>query len=63
MRIQELQLMNYRPFAESPLFKFSDHFTVIVGVNGRGKTAILDGLALLLSRLLPQVSPAKSGYR
>jgi len=55
--------MNYRPFAESPLFKFSDHFTVIVGVNGRGKTAILDGLALLLSRLLPQVSPAKSGYR
>jgi len=63
MRIREVQLINYRPFSESVLFHFAEHFTVIAGVNGRGKTAILDGLALLLSRLLPQVSPARSGYR
>ncbi|RYZ85444.1 MAG: AAA family ATPase [Proteobacteria bacterium] len=33
------------------------------GINGRGKSAILDGLSLLLSRLLPQVTPARGGYK
>lgn len=63
MRIRELTLHNFRVFADQPPFRFSEHFTVIAGVNGRGKTAILDGLALLCSRLLPQVSPARSGSR
>ena len=63
MRVRELQLNNYRPFGESPAFIFGDRFSVVAGVNGRGKTAILDSLALLLSRLLPLVSPARSGYR
>ena len=63
MRIRELQLFNYRPFPETEPFQFSDQFTVIAGVNGRGKTAILDGLALILGRLLPHISPARSGYR
>ena len=63
MRIRELTLTNYRAFSEAAAFRFDDHFTVIAGVNGRGKTAILDALALVLSRLLPQVSPARSGYR
>lgn len=63
MRIRELQLFNYRPFAESEVFQFGEHFTVIAGVNGKGKTTILDGLALLLGRLLPHISPARSGYR
>ncbi len=63
MRIRELKLVNYRPFAESPDLIFGDRFTVIAGVNGRGKTAILDSIALLLSRLLPHISAARSGYR
>jgi predicted ATP-binding protein involved in virulence len=63
MRVRELQLTNYRPFAESTLFQFGEQFTVIAGVNGRGKTAILDGLATVLGRLLPHISPARSGYR
>ena len=63
MRIRELQLFNYRPFAESMTFRFSEQFTVIAGINGRGKTAILDSLSILLGRLLPNVSPARSGYR
>ena len=37
--------------------------TIIAGVNGKGKTAILESIALLSSRLLPQISPARSGYR
>ena len=63
MRIRELRLTNFRVHAEPPPFIFAEHFTVIAGVNGRGKTALLDGLALLCSRLLPLVSPARSGYR
>lgn len=63
MRIRELTLRGYRVHADPPQFHFADHFTVVAGINGRGKTALLDGLALLCSRLLPQVSPARSGYR
>ncbi len=63
MKIRELQITNYRSFADSPIFKFGEQFTVIAGVNGRGKTSILDALAILLGRLLPHVSPARSGYR
>jgi predicted ATP-binding protein involved in virulence len=63
MRIRELRLRNYRTFSEPLPFLFSEQFTVIAGVNGRGKTSLLDGLALLASRLLPHVSPARSGFR
>ena len=63
MRIRELTLHNYRVFAKTPPFKFADQFTVVAGINGRGKTAILDGLALLCSRFLPIASPSRSRYR
>ena len=63
MRIRELTLRNYRVYAEHPTFKFADRFTVVAGINGRGKTALLDGLAILCSRFLPHVSSARSGYR
>ena len=63
MRISELTLRNYRVYAEQPPFEFEDRFTVVAGINGRGKTALLEGLALLCSRLLPHVSAARSGYR
>ena len=62
MILRELVVSNYRAFRDER-FQFSERVTVIAGVNGRGKSAILDGLALLLSRLLPQVSPAKGGYK
>ena len=63
MRIREFTLHNYRVYAEHPPFKFADRFTVVAGVNGRGKTALLDGIAILCSRFLPHVSFARSGYR
>ena len=63
MKILELTLSNYRVYSKHPPFRFADRFTVIAGINGRGKTALLEGLALLCSRLLPHVSSARSGYR
>ena len=63
MKIQGLTLRNYRGYREQSSFKFADRFTVIAGINGRGKTALLEGLALLCSRLLPHVSPARRGHR
>ena len=62
MILKELVVSNYRAFRDER-FQFSERVTVIAGVNGRGKSAILDGLSLLLSRLLPQVTPAKGGYK
>ena len=64
MRIHELTLRNYRVYAEEPPFEFKDRFTVVAGINGRGKTALLEGLALLCSQFLPHVSAVRSGgYR
>ena len=63
MRIRELSPRNYRVYAEHQPFRFTDRFTVVAGINGRGKTALLDGLAILCSRFLPHVSSARSGYR
>ena len=63
MRIRELTIQNYRAFGEQKTLQFSPNFTAIAGINGRGKTSLLDGLALLASRILPHISPARSGYR
>ena len=52
MKIQNLRVNNFRGFAGERLFELSENFTVVAGVNGRGKTAILDGLALLISRMI-----------
>ena len=51
MKIRHLKVNNFRGFAGEWSFEFSERFAVVAGVNGRGKTAILDGLALLVSRL------------
>ncbi len=56
MRIRELTLVNYRAFARPAPFIFAERFTLIAGINGRGKTAMLNAIALLASRFLPLVS-------
>ena len=63
MNIRELHLENFRAFQTRKSVSFSPRVSVIAGVNGRGKTAILDALALILQRLLPQIAPARQEYR
>lgn len=52
MKVREITVTNFRGFAGERRFQLSDRFTVIAGINGRGKSSLLDGLALLLARLL-----------
>lgn len=63
MKIREFSASNYRPFRDEHNFTLSDRFTVIAGINGRGKTAILDGLALLISRLLRSLDLSEGDQR
>lgn len=51
MKIRKFTATNFRGFANENTFPVSERFTVIAGVNGRGKTSLLDGVALLVSRL------------
>lgn len=50
MHIEELHLENFRGFKELTL-KFPANLAVIIGVNGSGKSSILDPLSLLLTSL------------
>jgi predicted ATP-binding protein involved in virulence len=63
VKIRELTLHQFRGFDQPEPFTFSERFTVIAGVNGRGKTSLLDALALAMSRLLPQIAPLVRGFR
>lgn len=57
MRLREVSLTNFRCF-EQLRIEFPGDLTVLVGNNGAGKTAVLEGIAYALSRILtrlPQV--------
>lgn len=48
MRVRKLELHNFRRYEEA-FFQFNPHFNVLIGNNGKGKTAVLDALAMLLN--------------
>lgn len=47
MKIQKLHLENFRCFEDASII-FDDEMNVFVGVNGAGKTALLEAIAILL---------------
>lgn len=51
MIVTELQLSHVRAMQNAE-FKFRDGFNLVVGVNGVGKTTVLDALRVCLSRVL-----------
>ncbi len=59
MKITQLVLKNFRMF-DRARFLFHDHFTVLIGTNGSGKTTVLDALSILLNTYL-QGSGIKTG--
>lgn len=60
MRINRLDINNFRCFDERS-FTFHERFTLLVGANATGKTAVLDALAVALGAALIPVPHALSG--
>ncbi len=63
MRITKLTLQNFRNFdedAEKNTFHFPEKFTAIIGVNGKGKSSILNGLEIAAGAYLLGINEAKS---
>jgi len=46
MQIRKLRLLNYKSFADSGWLSFSSGFTVVIGKNNVGKTALLEAINL-----------------
>jgi len=55
MNVTRLKLANMRAISSAE-FKFQPGFNLIVGVNGVGKTSVLDALAVCLSAITKQVN-------
>jgi len=54
MKIKKIEFNNFRSFKHLEV-GFGDRLNVFVGVNGAGKTSILDSLAILFSRLIGRI--------
>lgn len=72
MHLLKIEIANYRGLASKDYkgdtvafqsVSFDQNFNVIIGVNGIGKTSILDAIATLLLRVLPYATPAPSRKR
>ena len=61
MKIKTLELQNFHGFEEKKL-DFSDQFTVLIGDNGIGKTALLDGLSVGLGGFLSGLNGIKTRH-
>ena len=59
MKIRRVTITNLRAL-DYAQFEFDPQFTLIVGVNGVGKSTIIEALRICLSRILPHVTPSQS---
>jgi predicted ATP-binding protein involved in virulence len=59
MQLRHLTLTHIRAFSHAEI-TFQPGMNLIVGINGVGKSTILDTLRILLSQALPQFSPSRS---
>ena len=62
MKLKQLKLIDFRPFKTLNI-EFGEQLTVLVGINGAGKTSILDALAIMLSRLFARIRSTKGTGR
>jgi predicted ATP-binding protein involved in virulence len=61
MIIRKLEVAGFRAFEQAE-FEFQPGMNLLVGVNGVGKTTVLDVLRICLSRVLPIMTSAKSKF-
>ncbi|WP_036772171.1 AAA family ATPase [Polaromonas glacialis] len=57
MQINYLSLSQFRGIQDAS-FSFKPGFNLIVGVNGAGKSSVLDALCIVLARVLPVLTPS-----
>ena len=58
MKIKRLELTSFRIF-EQVMFEFQPGMNLLVGINGVGKSSVLDALCKILSRLLPEFTASR----
>jgi predicted ATP-binding protein involved in virulence len=61
MKIHQIQLNNFRGFEEK-IIEFHPHFNVIIGINGSGKTAILEGLCVAVGSFFLGIDYAENRH-
>jgi predicted ATP-binding protein involved in virulence len=59
MKIKHLQLTWLRSFEQAE-FEFNSGMNLLVGVNGVGKTTVLDALRICLSKIFPKITNSQS---
>lgn len=62
MELQRLSLTNFRAFKQAE-FEFKPGMNLIVGINGVGKSSVLDAIRFILAQTLPKISLAKSNSK
>lgn len=59
MKIKQLSVAGLRGFDQGT-FEFDPQFTLLVGVNGVGKSSVLEALRVSLSRVLPKFTASRA---
>mgnify|MGYP000613184533 CR=1 FL=1 len=62
MQLRRLTLTQFRAFEQAE-FEFQPGMNLLVGVNGVGKSTVLDALRILLSQILPKFTSSKDTVR
>ncbi len=62
MYIKQLTLQNFRGAEDLPI-QFDPHLNVLVGMNGAGKSSILDAAAILLSWMVNRIRSSQAAGR
>ena len=62
MYIKNIKLHNFRGIKDLSI-NFDKNINVIVGVNGIGKTSILDACAIVLSDFIRKITKSKDSFK
>ena len=62
MKITKIKIKNFRAFKATE-FNLNEHINVFVGINGVGKSTVLDSLAISLSWLINRIQRSNASGR
>ena len=63
MKIEKIEIENFRGYKGKYTLEFDEHINVFVGVNGAGKSSILDLIAMFIDDLLEDAHNDSKGFR